>query len=78
MGAGGPGPAGRAGTSRALRARASPGRGLAVSAFARAEPQGASWPTPITFPGCSRLGIIASRKVGGAVQRNRAKRRLRK
>jgi len=26
---------------------------------------------------CDRLGIIASRKMGGAVQRNRAKRRLR-
>jgi ribonuclease P protein component len=27
--------------------------------------------------GCDRLGIIASRKFGGAVARNRAKRRLR-
>lgn len=27
--------------------------------------------------GCDRLGIIASRKVGGAVVRNRAKRRIR-
>ena len=26
---------------------------------------------------CDRLGIIASRRVGGAVERNRAKRRLR-
>ena len=30
-----------------------------------------------TFRGCDRLGIIASRKVGPAVVRNRAKRRLR-
>lgn len=26
---------------------------------------------------CCRLGVVASKKVGGAVQRNRAKRRLR-
>ena len=27
--------------------------------------------------GCDRLGIVASRKLGGAVDRNRAKRRIR-
>ena len=34
-------------------------------------------PDPIGRDGCFRLGFTASRKVGGAVERNRAKRRLR-
>lgn len=32
---------------------------------------------PVPSRNCARLGIIASRRVGGAVQRNRAKRLLR-
>jgi ribonuclease P protein component len=34
-------------------------------------------PEPAAKPGRFRVGFTASRKVGGAVQRNRAKRRLR-
>ena len=34
-------------------------------------------PEPVARDGCFRLGFTASRKVGGAVERNRAKRRLR-
>ena len=34
-------------------------------------------PEPVGREGCFRLGFTASRKVGGAVERNRAKRRLR-
>lgn len=34
-------------------------------------------PTPAPAPGHARVGFTASRKVGGAVERNRAKRRLR-
>jgi ribonuclease P protein component len=34
-------------------------------------------PAPAAKPGAARIGFTASRKVGGAVMRNRAKRRLR-
>ena len=34
-------------------------------------------PSAKTVPGAARIGFTASRKVGGAVERNRAKRRLR-
>jgi len=34
-------------------------------------------PAPQCAPGTARFGVTASRKIGGAVERNRAKRRLR-
>ena len=34
-------------------------------------------PMPETLPGCLRAGFTASKKIGNAVTRNRAKRRLR-
>jgi ribonuclease P protein component len=55
------------------------------SEFVRLNESGRSWVTPAFVvlvgpafaPDTVRYGITASRKIGGAVQRNRAKRRLR-
>lgn len=76
-GSAGAGPVGRRGLSRAQRITRSPQffetyeaglcrRGRLMNLWVRRQPDGAL-----------RLGVVASRRVGGAVQRNRAKRLLR-